>query len=592
MNEPKSFYEAQITRLQSILAKEKRILTQISLLRLFVFVITFVLLYFFSDSTVGLWTILILGASLFLFLLRWHVDKKELYELHKELKRINEDELKILNKDYLERYAGEEFEVPTHFYSSDIDLFGKGSFFQYVNRTGLKEGTQHFTQILLSNSIEGITKRQKAIRELSSLPEWRQNFTALACLTKSEIPANTITKWLKDYHPFIPDILKRVPQLFGLISVLLFAGAVFELLNFWFLVVWFLVGLGITGVFLKRSNQLNVKTSKVKDTIQQYALLLYQIEEQAFDSELLGEEKNKITAQNEKASSIFKHFSKAMDAFDNRNNVLVALLGNGFFLWDVQCAYRIEKWILAYNELVGQWFETIAFFDAFNTLGTFAFNHPEFTYPTITADSDSMIQAKSLGHPLIASENRVASDLEIKNSDFFVVTGANMAGKSTFLRTASLFIVMANTGLPVCTEQSSYSPIKLITSMRTTDSLTDQSSYFFSELTRLQFIMEQLEKDAYLVILDEILKGTNSVDKAQGSKKLIERLVEKGVPGIIATHDLSLCDIAKNLKEVKNYFFETEIKDDELHFDYQLKKGICQNMNASFLLKKMKITEG
>ena len=178
----------------------------------------------------------------------------------------------------------------------------------------------------------------------------------------------------------------------------------------------------------------------------------------------------------------------------------------------------------------------------------------------------------------------------MSSEEFFIVTGANMAGKSTFLRTVSFYIVMANTGLPVCAVDSFYTPIKLITSMRTSDSLAENSSYFFAELTRLQFIIKHLEKDSYLVILDEILKGTNSVDKAAGSKKLIEKLVEMDVSGIIATHDLSLCEISDTLEEVKNYFFETEIKNNELHFDYFLKEGICKNMNASFLLKKMDIT--
>ena len=168
-----------------------------------------------------------------------------------------------------------------------------------------------------------------------------------------------------------------------------------------------------------------------------------------------------------------------------------------------------------------------------------------------------------------------------------------MAGKSTFLRTISLSIIMANIGLPVCAKSFDYSPIKLITSMRTSDSLTDDESYFFSELKRLKMIIESVqltEKPGdYFIILDEILKGTNSTDKAIGSRKFVERLVKLGAMGIIATHDLSLCEISKDLSEVKNYYFDAEIIDNELHFDYTFKEGICKNMNASFLLKKMEI---
>ena len=166
-----------------------------------------------------------------------------------------------------------------------------------------------------------------------------------------------------------------------------------------------------------------------------------------------------------------------------------------------------------------------------------------------------------------------------------------MAGKSTFLRTVSLQIVMGNIGLPVCAEKAEYNPIKLITSMRTTDSLTDDESYFFSELKRLKFIVDAIKTDRYFIILDEILKGTNSTDKAIGSRKFVEKLVASNSTGIIATHDLSLCAAAEELPEVKNYFFDARIENDELFFDYTFKPGICQNMNASFLLKKMQIVD-
>ena len=194
-----------------------------------------------------------------------------------------------------------------------------------------------------------------------------------------------------------------------------------------------------------------------------------------------------------------------------------------------------------------------------------------------------------LGHPLLKTKQRIDNNFTIENQQFFIITGANMAGKSTFLRTVSLSIIMANIGLPVCAISLDYSPIKLITSMRTSDSLADDESYFFSELKRLKFIVEKIKDEDYFIILDEILKGTNSTDKAIGSKKFVQKLVASNSTGIIATHDLSLCEIEKELDEVENYYFDAEIIKDELHFDYKLKDGICKNMNASFLLKKMDI---
>jgi DNA mismatch repair ATPase MutS len=205
------------------------------------------------------------------------------------------------------------------------------------------------------------------------------------------------------------------------------------------------------------------------------------------------------------------------------------------------------------------------------------------------SEKSTIIKATQLGHPLLNSKKRIDNDFMIGKEEFFIVTGANMAGKSTFLRTVSLTMVMANIGLPVCAETIEYNPIKLITSMRTSDSLADDESYFYSELKRLKFIVDKIETEDYFIILDEILKGTNSKDKAIGSKKFVEKLSNSKSTGIIATHDVSLCELEEEFKDVENYFFDAQINDNELHFDYMLKKGICKNMNASFLLKKMEI---
>jgi len=329
-------------------------------------------------------------------------------------------------------------------------------------------------------------------------------------------------------------------------------------------------------------------TSKVKDTFRQYSQLLDQIETQTFTSELLKEKQLQITTKGENASTIIKTFSKTLDALDNRNNIFFIFFGNGFLLWDLMQSYKIEQWIIKYANNVEAWFKVVAFFDAYNSLANFSFNHPEFVYPKIV-EKKSIINAKDLGHPLLDKDKRISSDLKINREQFFIVTGANMAGKSTFLRTVSLHIVMANVGLPVCAESSEYTPIKLITSMRTSDSLTDNSSYFFSELTRLKLIVDTIKDESYFIVLDEILKGTNSTDKAIGSRKFVEKLVAGNATGIIATHDLSLCEIEQELDDVKNYYFDADIVNDELYFDYKFKKGICQNMNASFLLKKMEI---
>lgn len=583
------FYKQELETYSTKVAALFKTLGLYSILRLGVFVLTAAGIYFtISDWRIAL-GIGIVGGTVFLFLLSRYTDYKLERQRYKRLVTINEEELKIAQGDFFDRKDGREFQDPKHFFSLDIDLFGKGSFFQFVNRTAVKEGTQKLVELLLANDIEEIEERQKAIKELSQKPQWRQNYMAIAQGVEVEQSASEIINWLKNYKPFLKGIWKFGPLIFTLVSLSILALTIVEVLPIDYLGYWLLVGLGLTGIYVKKVNILSLNTSRAKDTFRQYAQLLDTIENETFQSQLLRQQQTKIEGNTIKAAQIFSQFSKYIEALDNRNNLISAILGNGYFLWDLRQAYKIEKWIENYADKVDDWFDVVTFFDAYNTLGNYAFNHQDFMFPEISNDQHT-ISASDLGHPLLDSEKRVNSDLDIEQSQFFIITGANMAGKSTFLRTVALHIVMSNVGLPVCAKRSIYKPIKLVTSMRTTDSLTDDSSYFFSELTRLKFVVDTIEKDNnYFIILDEILKGTNSTDKAIGSRQFVERLVKLKATGIIATHDLSLTEIESNLVPVKNYFFDVEIVNDELYFDYKLKQGICQNMNASFLLKKMDI---
>ena len=582
------FYNQQLETHRQEVRKLYKSMTGLSMFRLLVFLVSVFGIYFFFEQ----WQIAVIigavGISVFLYLLLKYTNIKQQRELAKALVSINEEEIKIASGDFHSREEGLQFQDPHHFYSLDIDLFGRGSFFQFINRTTIKEGTQKLADELKANNIKEIISRQKAIKELSNKPEWRQHFQATSSLIKTETPANKIIVWLKQHQSFIPKVMQWIAMVFSLLSLMLFGLILLKVLDASFLGYWLLIGLAITGRYLKKINDLSQNTDKIKDTFRQYAQLLNQIEKETFTSKLLIEKQQQIQSENKKASAIFLELSKALDALDNRSNLISAIFGNGLFLTDIKNSYKVEQWLKNYHNKVEDWFEVVSFFDTYNTLGNYVFNHPHYVFPEIT-ENKVAINTKHLGHPLLKEAKRVDNDINIDHQQFFIVTGANMAGKSTFLRTVSLHIVMANVGLPVCAESSIYSPVKLITSMRTSDSLTDDSSYFFSELTRLKFIVDEIQKEPYFIILDEILKGTNSTDKAIGSRKFVEKLVASNATGIIATHDLSLCEIEQEQDAVKNYYFDAEIINDELYFDYTFKKGICQNMNASFLLKKMEI---
>ncbi|WP_100610203.1 MutS-related protein [Confluentibacter lentus] len=589
MNNPLEYYQKHLESYKAEVSKLYKKMTALSLYRLLVFVLTVYGIYLVFGQWQVAVLIAVIGIALFLYLLSKYNDIKTEWRFNEALVKINEEEIIIASGDFHNRKDGLEFQDPTHFYSLDIDLFGRGSFFQFINRTTIKEGSEVLANALKANNIEDIVSRQQAIKELSSKPEWRQFYTAKSSFVHVDTPVKQIITWLKNYQVFLPKFANWLPMGFSIASLVIFGLIFFNIItNQAIIGYWLLLGLGISGIYVKKINALSTNTDKVKDTFRQYALLLDLIENESFSSELLQQKQQQIQQEGKKASAIFTELSKALDALDNRNNLISAIFGNGLFLSDIKNSFHIEKWIEEHANKVAEWFEVVSFFDAYNSLGNFAFNHPAFVFPEII-EKGTVIKAESLGHPLLKKEKRVDSDVSINNEQFFIVTGANMAGKSTFLRTISLHIVMANVGLPVCAKSSGYSPVKLITSMRTTDSLTDDSSYFFSELTRLKYIVDAIQQEPYFIVLDEILKGTNSTDKAIGSRKFVEKLVASHATGIIATHDLSLCAIENELDEVKNYYFDAEIINDELYFDYKLKEGICKNMNASFLLKKMNI---
>jgi len=589
MQDPLQFYTTEKQSFEKELAILKKKLATSSTLRLIVFLSIAFGIYFFFGETKIIAVITVIGIVLFLYLISKHTDLLYKKDLAKSLIEINTTEINVLNRDYDGLDEGNEFTEPTHFYSYDIDLFGRGSFFQYINRTVTHEGKIELAKNLTENEIINIENKQEAIKELAQTPKWRQHFSAIASLVKVQHPAQVIVDWIHNYKTVFPKFLSFLPLIVSLVSLLLIVLAVFNLISGQFVVIWFFIGLGISGRYLKKVNKIYEDASKAKDTFKQYHKLLHEIETSTFTSQILKEKQKDIQTESHKASLIFAKFSKTLDALDQRNNLIIAILGNAFLLRDVHEAYKIEIWIEKYRNNIENWFEVISFFDAQNSLSNVAFNHPNYVFPEINTNNKAVIEAQNLGHPLLKEAQRIDNNYTIKNQQFFIITGANMAGKSTFLRTVSLSIVMANIGLPVCAESFIYNPIKLITSMRTSDSLADDESYFFSELKRLKFIVEEIESENYFIILDEILKGTNSTDKAIGSKKFVQKLVASNSTGIIATHDLSLCEIEKELSEIENYYFDAEIINDELHFDYKLKEGICKNMNASFLLKKMEI---
>jgi DNA mismatch repair ATPase MutS len=325
--------------------------------------------------------------------------------------------------------------------------------------------------------------------------------------------------------------------------------------------------------------------------LNKYAALLKEIEAKSFESELLQSEQDRLKRRGKLASEAIADLGQLTYMLDQRLNAFAGLLLNGMVLWDIKYMVRLEKWRENHKEELPVWLDVIGKWDALLSWARFRYNHPSFVLPEVS-EGEFLMEAKGLGHPLLDPATRVDNDMTLaKPGEFLIITGANMAGKSTFLRTVGVNLVLAMNGSVVCAQNFRFRPIELLTSVRATDSLQDHESYFYAELKRLKMLIDKLrEGKPVFIIVDEMLRGTNSRDKQEGSRQFIKQLIQlKGV-GMIATHDLSLGTLQDEFPGfARNKRFEVDITDEQLSFDYKLRDGISQNLNATFLMKQMGI---
>jgi len=578
------------------LAGVKKRIYRISTIRVLLFIIGVAgIIYFFSAGWLTICGVVVLTFVPFLALVKHHNQlfyKKEYLEKKIE---INEQELSAIDYDTSAFDGGKEFIDSAHLYSYDLDLFGDNSLFQYINRTSTSFGKKKLAD-WLNNHLKNkqmIEERQEAVQELTPELHFRQKLRILGLLYKGEAAdGKEIKEWAASKCYFKEKKLFRaslilVPAVNLIILILAIAGFVsFNLLGLSFV------------FFVTCSNKLTKDITKIQITygeklsiLATYAQMIEIIEEQNVKSIALQKIQQKLGVNKESASSAVNRLASLMNALDQRNNILVTTLLNGFLFWELRQVIKIESWKEEHAAELPAWLEAVGEMDALSSLATFAYNHQGYSYPVIK-DQPFTFMASELGHPLMNRNKCVKNSIDIcKNPYFVIITGANMAGKSTYLRTISVNYLLASIGAPVCATEMEVYPAQLITSLRTTDSLTENESYFFAELKRLKLIIDKLNNGEELfIILDEILKGTNSIDKQKGSLALIKQFMTLKANGIIATHDLllgSLINLYPN--DIQNYCFEAEIMNNELNFSYLLKNGIAQNMNACFLMKKMGI---
>ncbi|MFN2262426.1 MAG: DNA mismatch repair protein MutS, partial [Psychroflexus sp.] len=378
------------------------------MLRLLVFVLVAFAVYQFWSSTRIVIGAVLIGVILFVVLVTRHSNIQYKKAKLKALIDLNQTEIKILNREFADRPTGENYKDSLHEFSQDIDIFGKHSFFQYLNRTSLKEGESGLAKMLTANNTEHIELKQDAIKDLAELIDFRQDFSADAKLVDTETPAASIVNWITNYKSFVPKMMSWFPIVFSVLSAGVISIYFLNYISGAQLLLWFIIGLVISGIYLKKVNALSGYVSKAQSTFQQYFKLLNIIENADFSSDLLKTYQDKIKTESATASQTLKQFSKHIDALDQRNNFLLGIFLNGFMLRDLTQALKIENWIALHADQVKNWFEVIAQIDALNSLGNFAFNHKNYVFPEIKS-GDFLTKTRGAVHPLIDPEDAVTN---------------------------------------------------------------------------------------------------------------------------------------------------------------------------------------
>ncbi len=589
MKLPLSYYQANYDHLKQLLSDFQKRDRLFSIGR-FVVVLTAAFCgYKVVQNALALW-VLLLSISLLVFvvLIFVHVGLRKKKRQKQYLLRVNENELRYLKGDLAPFAAGDTYRDSQHLFSHDLDLFGEFSLFQHINRTSTAAGEKHLAEELMEPAIDKINEKQQAIRELTGKLDWRQQFGAAGMAVEENQSIRVMLEiWLASKAK--PSLFSNkwfLYALVGVVVILLFNFLrVTSLQNF--NILTYALGFNLLLVFsqfkaIKKEYDMLNKVSRV---LAKYADLLILIEQEDWQSAELKGLKRKLENNNEKAATALGKLAKLLDGFDQMNNAIAVVLSNGFAHYHLHVLRQLFTWKQQHGVHINTWIEVLAQFDSYHSVANFSFNHPEFSYPTVS--EKPVLQVTELGHPLLAPDKCVVNDIDFNSFNFSVLTGSNMSGKSTFLRSLGANLVLAKMGAPVCANNFVFYPYRLLSSMKLADSLNREESYFKAEVLRLRAIKEILETDEpCLLLLDEILRGTNSDDKRKGTRLFMEKVAQYSSIGVVATHDIDIAELAKVQPKVfKAMYFESKVQGGELLFDYQLRQGVCTTPNATELMR-------
>ncbi len=590
---PANTYQQRIAAFQTAIAKEKKFTSTLSWARLFSFIVAlYAAVEYFRHERNPLWLPLVaIGLVAFGWLLKKYTRAQRQLELLKTLLELNEKELKLVTANIADFDDGNIYVDDRHDFTGDLDVFGSSSLYQYINRTGTLSGSKLLAERFRNplQDVAAIEDTQAALQVLTPELDFRQYLSANALLAKEDgQDRREIGLWLQMPQHFFGKRSWEIARWLcpalavAMIFVYAFTGAYYPL------VLVLLVNWCILLSCQKKVLEQHSLMARKESILDKLDVLLQSIIQMNVGESKLLKEQQAIAAG---ADTALRQLARISGALDQRLNLLVGFVLNSILLYDVHCMVNLERWKSRHRDQMNSWFEVIAIMEVWNSFATFAFNHPGYNYPK-PVGGKLLLEATVLGHPLIPEAECIRNNGAVgANASFLIITGSNMSGKSTFLRSVGANLLLAMCGAPVCAASFTFSPMRIMTSMRIKDSIASHTSYFQAELLRLQHIIQQLKAGVPIfILLDEILKGTNSEDKLSGSRSLIEHFLAYQCLGMIATHDLELGQLETAYPaRVRNYCFESTIRDNHLFFDYRIREGIARNKNATFLMKQMEI---
>jgi len=563
----------------------------ISLLRLLSIALFLFFMFYYIKTDQILYVILaVLSFAGFIVLMRIHSRLSFQKLLAETLLKINQNEIAFLKREKTPFENGAEFIDFHHPYAYDLDIFGDHSLFQNLNRTASFIGKKTLAELLLNTLPQReILENQEAVKELKSKIDWRQEFQALAIIGEdSKQSYEAIKYWNSLKNNSLPKVLIALSIIlpvtfFGFLTAYFITSKTILLS---YLTYVFIANLIVLGRSLKRIQSEIAKADNIDKIVKQYSLLIEKIEKESFQSKKLLHLQEQLNFKNAKASQHLKQLSELFSRMDTISNFVTAILFNGTFLFNLHVLKALLKWKEDYASEMNHWIAIIGEIEALNSLANLAYNNEDFVFPEI--NSEYKIEFTNLSHPLLNPATRIGNDTQFFPQSFVILTGSNMSGKSTFLRSLGINMVLTGIGSVVCASKAKVHPLPVLVSMRLSDSLSDSESYFFAEIKRLKQIMDALENQPAFVLLDEILRGTNSDDKRNGTIEVVKKIISKKAIGAIATHDIEVCLTTNDYPEIlTNQCFEVEIRNNDLYFDYKLRNGICKNKSATFLMQKM-----